>query len=128
VFFGLFSTVEVSVISGVLDLWETDIFLAVVVGLFAVIMPYAKTLLLAAIQFGFLGGASWLRVVEITGKLSMVDVFLVALFIMLVKGIGIGHAEPKWGFYLFTTLVLSSIIIAYLSRRYAASSMVGANG
>jgi uncharacterized paraquat-inducible protein A len=51
------------------------------------------------------------------GKLAMADVFLIALYITLSKGIGVGRIETAWGLYLFTGCVLASIAIGYLTEK-----------
>lgn len=115
-----FSGSEISIFSGIADLWESDAFLAVIVALFAVVAPYLKTILLSAIQVGLVPEERWIGVSELAGKLSMADVFLIALYIVVVKGVGIGDVETAWGLYLFTSLVLASLALAILSRREAA--------
>lgn len=39
----------------------------------------------------------------------MADVFLIALYILLAKGVGVGYVEPAWGLWLFTACVGVSI-------------------
>ena len=112
-----FSGSELSIASGIVDLWATDIFLAAIVAAFAVVAPYFKTILLAAIHMRLVGGPRWIGVLVIAGKLSMADVFLLALYIVLVKGVGIGHVETGWGLYLFTICVLGSVALAMATER-----------
>ncbi len=47
----------------------------------------------------------------------MADVFLVALYIVIVKGVGIGHVSTAWGLWLFTGCVLASIWVGWATRR-----------
>lgn len=47
----------------------------------------------------------------------MADIFLIAIYITLAKGIGLGHVEPAWGLYLFTGCILLSLIVGILSRK-----------
>jgi uncharacterized paraquat-inducible protein A len=47
----------------------------------------------------------------------MADVFLIALYIVVVKGVGVGHVETAWGLYFFTALVLVSMGIAHVTKR-----------
>jgi len=54
------------------------------------------------------------------GKLSMADVFLIALYIVIVKGVGIGHVTPAWGLWLFTACVFTSIWVAWATGRGGA--------
>ena len=106
-----FRGTELTIFSGIADLWETDVFLAIIVSLFAVVMPYFKTILLALIQFDLVSGRHWRATLEIAGKLSMADVFLLAMYVVVVKGIGVGHVNIAWGLYLFSALVLTSLAI-----------------
>ena len=108
-----FSGAELTIFNGIRDLWATDVFLAVIVALFAVVAPYLKTILLIAIQTGRVRGPVWIKVASLSGKLSMADVFLLALYIVLIKGVGVGHVETAWGLYLFTGLVLVSLFLAF---------------
>lgn len=112
-----FSGNELTIFGGIADLMETDLFLAGIVALFAVVAPYLKLILLAAIQYGLVGGPRWIAIVNVAGKLSMADIFLIALYIVVIKGVGIGHVETAWGLYLFTFCVLASIAVAYATGR-----------
>ena len=105
----LFGLSEISVLSGIASLWSTDIVLAVVVALFAMVAPMAKSLAIALADFGIIRGAP--RWVTLLGRLAMADVFLIALYITLAKGIGIGRVETGWGLYLFTTLVIVQLLL-----------------
>lgn len=108
----LFGLSEISVISGLQSLWRSDVVLALVVTVFALFAPYLKTIGLALIHFGLLR-RKVLPALDILGKLAMADVFLVALYITLIKGIGLGRIEVAWGLYLFTACILASILIAW---------------
>jgi uncharacterized paraquat-inducible protein A len=115
-FLPFFSGTEITVLGGVRDLWQSDAALAALVAAFAIVIPYGKTLCLAAIHYGYLGPRA-LPLIEIIGKLSMADVFLVALYIVLVKGVGIGHVVSAWGLWLFTGCVLASIWVGFETKR-----------
>ncbi len=115
-FLPFFSGNEITVLGGVADLWISDASLAALVALFAIVIPYGKTHSLAPIHFGWLGSRA-LPLIEIVGKLTMADVFLIALYIVLVKGVGIGHVTSAWGLWLFTGCVLTSIWIGFETKR-----------
>ncbi|MFT6025077.1 MAG: paraquat-inducible protein A [Ascidiaceihabitans sp.] len=117
----LFGLSEISVISGLQSLWGTDVFLALVVTVFALFAPYIKTIGLA-LQHWDLLSARELPVLHVLGKLAMADVFLIALYITLTKGIGIGRIEVAWGLYLFTFCILASLAISFLSERATKQS------
>ncbi len=103
-----FKLSEISVLSGLVALVEEDIFLAVIVTLFALVAPYAKTIGLALIHFDR-APAALLKPIAVLGKLAMADIFLIALYIVIAKGVGVGRLEVGWGLYLFTACVLASL-------------------
>lgn len=111
-FLPIFGLDEISVITGLQSLWDSDAGLALIVTFFAVLAPLLKTLGLALIQFGLLS-RSVLPVLHVLGKLALADIFLIALYIVLVKGIGLATVEVAWGLYLFTACVLLSLFIAW---------------
>lgn len=112
----LFGLSEISVISGLQALWETDVALALLVTFFAIFAPYLKTIGVALIHFD-LASPRLLPALHILGKLAMADMFLIALYIVVVKGIGLATVETAWGLYLFTGCILASLAIPILSAR-----------
>ena len=112
----LFGLSEISVISGLQALWDSDVFLALLVTTFALFAPYLKTIGLGLLHFDLLS-PKLLPTLNWMGKLAMADVFLIALYIVVVKGIGVGKVETAWGLYLFTACILASILISALSAR-----------
>jgi len=111
-----FDLESLSVVSSLGSLWESDIFLASLVAFFALIAPMLKITLLAFIHLGLLG-SNVLPALGILGKLAMADVFLIALYIILAKGVGVGTVETGWGLYLFTFCVLLSLTVTELTKR-----------
>lgn len=116
----LFGLSEISVITGLQSLWGSDVILALLVTVFALFAPYTKTIGLALIHFGLLR-RKVLPVLQILGKLAMADIFLIALYITISKGIGVGRIETAWGLYLFTFCVLASIAIGQLTEKRAVT-------
>jgi len=112
----LFGLSEISVMTGLQSLWASDIFLALLVTIFALFAPYLKTIGLALIHFNLLS-TRLEKVLEVLGKLSMADVFLIALYITVTKGIGVGRIEVAWGLYLFTFCILSSLFISWKTQQ-----------
>ena len=110
----IFGLSEISVASGLLSLYESDLLLATVVLLFALVAPMAKTIGLALIHFNVTSTAP-LNTLQWLGKLAMADVFLVALYIVIVKGVGLATVETAWGLYLFTFCILASLLISHLT-------------
>ncbi|MEX2520769.1 MAG: paraquat-inducible protein A [Paracoccaceae bacterium] len=111
-----FSGSELTILGGVRDLWSSDPILAVIVALFAIVAPYLKALALAAIHFGVISGRRWLGLLEQLARFAMADVFLLALYIIAVKGVGVGYISTAWGLWFFTGLVIASLAIAGLTR------------
>jgi paraquat-inducible protein A len=116
----LFSLSEISVVTGLQSLWRTDIPLALIVSFLAIFAPYLKTIGVALVQWHLLDARS-LGVLHVLGKLAMADVFLIALYVTLYKGIGMGRIEVAWGTYLFTACILASIVIGMLVARQGLS-------
>jgi uncharacterized paraquat-inducible protein A len=113
----LFGLSEISVLTGLQALWGTDILLALIVTVFALVAPYMKTIGLALVQFRLLSRRA-LPTLSLMGKLAMADVFLIALYITVVKGIGVGRIETAWGLYLFTACILTSLVISLVETRH----------
>jgi len=114
----LFGLDEISIITGLQSLWATDVVLALVVTVMAVFAPWAKTLGLALLHFGLLSPRV-LPALHLLGRLAMADIFLVAIYIVVVKGVGLATIETAWGLYLFTACVLASLAIAQFSEKRA---------
>ena len=112
----LFGLDEISVVTGLQSLWQTDIILALIVTSFAIFAPWLKTLGLALIHFN-LASPKLLPALHIMGKLAMADIFLIALYIVLVKGIGLATVETAWGLYFFTALILASLAVSILTAK-----------
>lgn len=115
-FMPLFGLDEISVLTGLQSLWESDIPLALIVTSFALFAPYLKTLGLALVHFG-LASPRIYPALHLLGKLAMADMFLIALYIVVVKGVGYATVEVAWGLYLFTACILASLAISILSAK-----------
>ena len=112
----IFGMDEISVMSGLQSLWQTDAALGLLVTFFAIFAPFAKTFGLALIHFGLLSPKT-LPALHYLGRLAMADVFLIALYIVIVKGAGSVTLETGWGLYLFTACILASLAISFLTER-----------
>lgn len=107
---------EVSVVTGVQALWRSDVLLALVVTLFAMVAPYCKTVALALMHFGLMP-SRLAPVLHVLGKLAMADIFLISLYIVLAKGMTLTRIETAWGLYLFTACVMASLAISMAAGR-----------
>jgi len=117
----LFGLTEISVLTGLGALWETDLFLALIVAVFALVAPLAKTLGLALIHFDRLS-ARLAPTMAFLGKLAMADIFLIALYVTAIKGVGVGRIEIAWGLYLFTACILTSLWVSWKTTQSPVSS------
>ncbi|MCZ8152126.1 MAG: paraquat-inducible protein A, partial [Rhodobacteraceae bacterium] len=111
----LFGLSEISVVSGLQSLWATDPALALLVSFLALFAPYAKVVGLALIDFGLLSRRA-LPILRLMGRLAMADIFLIALYIVLAKGAGLGTIETAWGLWLFTACVALSLLLSHRHR------------
>ena len=111
----IFGLDEISVVTGLQSLWSSDVALALLVTFMAVFAPMLKTLGLALMDFGLLSPRVQ-PILLVLGKIAMADDFLIALYIVIVKGIGLATVEVAWGLYLFTGCILLSLALSILHR------------
>ena len=114
----IFGLEEISVLSGLAALWEKDIPLALLVAFFAIVAPWLKLLGLIALQSGR-APARLARPLTALGRLAMADIFLIALYIVIAKGVGVGRLETGWGLYLLSFCILASLALSHLPPRKA---------
>lgn len=105
----IFGLSEISVLSGLQSLWSVDAPLALVVTTCAIFAPLLKVLGRALRDFDLLDPRAE-PALAILGKLAMADIFLIALYVVIVKRVGLATVEVAWGTYLFTALTLISIL------------------
>lgn len=110
-----FGLSEVTILSGLWALREDAPVLAALVATLALVAPMTKTVALAAVHLGRLGPGA-LPVLAVLGKLAMADVFLVALYVVIARGVGVGRIEVAWGLWLFTACVLLSFACALVTE------------
>jgi uncharacterized paraquat-inducible protein A len=112
----IFGLSEISVITGLQSLWGSDVVLALLVTFFAIFAPYLKTIGQALVQWHLLD-ARVQPVLHVLGKLAMADIFLIALYITLAKGIGLATIETAWGLYMFSACILASILLGLFTGK-----------
>lgn len=119
-----------SVWTGIVDLWGMNEYgLAAVLFFFSIVFPMVKLIALAVIWFVKLpegkrmGLLHWLGIL---GKWSMLDVFIVAILIVLVKLGPFVKVEPRVGVYVFAAAIVASMLVTMyidaLARRALRSS------
>ena len=95
------------------DLFYADKFLFVVVFVFGMLIPACKMVMSVLCWYHF-DISFYDRHSEILfylGKLSMLDVMLLAIFIVAFKGIGFGVMEIRYGLYAYVLLILGSFFL-----------------
>lgn len=111
----IFGLSEISVITGLQSLWGSDVFLALTVTFFAIFAPYLKTIGLALVQWNLLDPRAR-PVLHVLGKLAMADIFLIALYITVAKGVSYATIEVAWGLYMFTACILASLVLGLMAK------------
>ena len=104
-----------SVIGGVTELFnERKLFLFFVITVFSVLLPLLKLGVLAQILFRHHKTdklTTYLQWMHLYGKWSMLDVFVVAVLVVVVKLGFIASVEMRYGLYAFAAAVLLTMII-----------------
>lgn len=122
----LFLSREISILQGVAELWsEDEAFLAVVIGAFSVLLPAVKLALALYLWFHVEAGSATLRhalgLLELAGRWSMLDVFVVALLVVSIRTSLIDDVTVHPGVYVFTAAIVLSLVVvqrmAVLARR-----------
>ncbi|MCD9146474.1 paraquat-inducible protein A [Pseudophaeobacter flagellatus] len=111
----IFGLSEISVITGLQSLWGSDVFLALTVTFFAIFAPYLKTIGQALVQWNLLDPRAR-PVLHVLGKLAMADIFLIALYITVAKGVSYATIEVAWGLYMFTACILASLVLGLMAK------------
>ena len=64
--------------------------------------------------------------VQTLAKMSMLDIMLLAVLIVAIKGIGVGSVEIKPALYVYILLIVSSFFISLLLERSIERFQLGA--
>jgi len=127
----LFLSREISILQGVGELWsEGEGFLAIVIGGFSILLPAVKLALALYLWFHAEAGSRRLRhalgLLELAGRWSMLDVFVVALLVVAIRTSLIDDVTVHPGVYVFTGAIVLSLVVvqrmAVLARRAVARS------
>jgi uncharacterized paraquat-inducible protein A len=103
------------------DLFYADKFLFVVVFVFGMVVPVCKMLcaVLCWYRFDRAVAQRCLPALSLLSKLSMLDVMLLAVFIVAFKGLGVGVVSIRYGLYAYVVLVLCSLFLTLLMESEA---------
>ena len=119
----IFFTDTYSIWAGIAELWKGEHYLlAALVFLFSMIFPVVKLLGLAWIWVAPMAAARRDRAADWIGQLgkwSMVDVFVVAILVVLIKAQDLADAEAGIGIYLFAAAIVLSMIASVTVERLA---------
>ena len=119
----IFFTDTYSIWAGIMELWKADLyFIAGLIFFFSMIFPMAKLLGLMGIWFVPLEQqvrSRYLDWLELLGRWSMLDVFVVATLIVLLKSKAVVDANAAIGIYLFAGAVLLSMLMSNVMSRMA---------
>jgi paraquat-inducible protein A len=99
--------------------------LAGIIFVFSMVFPVAKLATLLVLWFASMspqGRSRWLQVLELLGRWSMLDVYVVAILIVLAKASGVAKAQPQAGLYLFAGAIAGSMLITMYIGRLAGKA------
>ncbi len=110
---------DISLWQAAVDLYRIDKFLFAVVVLMGIVAPAIKMLAMTfAWYFADLARAPrYLKWLVLLGRLSMLDVMLLAILIVAIKGIGIGTVVIKPGFYFYVVLVIGFLSLSLIMEK-----------
>ena len=104
---------------------EGNWMLAILVFSFSIIFPVAKLSVywIAAIDSPDDGAFKRvMKVASMLGKFSMVDVFVITLLVVAIKGLpGNTQVQIQWGFWCFCAAILLSLVVPFALKRYSKS-------
>lgn len=116
-----------SILGGIMDLSANgNTWIAVLISVFSIVFPFLKIVLLSW---------AWLTkkqrqfrrivaLVGIVGKWSMLDVFVVALLVVLVKVGDLVTVEVRWGLFSFCISVLLGLCASWLTSRVFSETRI----
>ena len=110
-----------SIWGGIESLWEDGNFiLAPTVFLFSMVFPIGKLVALTLLLAGTVREGNrvhWLRWLHLLGKWSMLDVFIVGVFVAAVQLGFVADASSRWGIHVFAlSIVMSMGCTWYVAR------------
>ncbi len=119
-----------SVWGGILNLWDQqERALAVIIFFFSIVFPIVKLLALTIIWLMKLSDTRRKRLLhwlDVLGKWSMLDVFVVAILMVLVKLGPLAKVEARSGVYFFAGAIIASMLTTMLVDRAANRTHVTA--
>lgn len=115
---------DYSIVAGIRGMWAAGQYgLAALIFFFSVLFPYAKLGALGVLWYGRFSPVRRGRLLEwlkVLGKWSMLDVFVVAVIVVITKSGGPLDAEPRVGIYVFGAAVVWSLVLSMYVDRVAS--------
>lgn len=110
----LFFRHEVTIVVAIVTLFETDLFLCIVVVLFSMVAPVIKNAALIYVWYRVPNthALRWVGRLTLLGKLSMAEIFLIALAIVGIKGVSLQQVYVSYGLYYFSAVILASLVLS----------------
>lgn len=105
---------EIVLVQAAYDLYQTDLLLFMVVFFFGIVAPSIK-LIASGCAWYFLDvrrATKFHKLIILLGKLSMLDIMLIAIFVVAIRGVGIGSVDILPGLYFYVVLVVNSFFVS----------------
>lgn len=111
--FWFFTQTNITLTHAINELFKIDKFLFTVVVVFGVVFPFLKAIMsvLCCYYFDIRSIERYLVPLSYIAKLSMLDVMLLAFFVVAFKGVGIGTVQVKYGLYVYASLITASLFL-----------------
>ncbi|MDX1563998.1 MAG: paraquat-inducible protein A [Phycisphaeraceae bacterium] len=116
---------DYSLLRSIRSMWDSKHYvLAVIIFTFSIVFPFAKLGALLLIWFKSITpenrqkSLSWLGIL---GKWSMLDVFVIAILIVLTQSKGFVEATAEIGVYVFAAAILMSLVLSLWIEHVARS-------
>ena len=119
---------QVTLLGAVATLAEADLLLCAIVVLFGMVFPLAKlsALLYAWFALPRTRAHSWIGVIGKVSKFSMLDVLLIAIGIVGLKGVGMGKVKVEYGLYVYAGIVIVALVLSWWMQMLAGKVGAGA--
>jgi len=115
---------DYSILDGIVGMWNDRQFgLATLIFFFSIVFPYLKLGVLTWIWFAPMtdtGRQTALTWLSHLGKWSMLDVFVVAVLVVIAKAGSLLNADPRVGVWVFGGAILTSMGLTVYIKRLAS--------
>lgn len=114
---------EYTLFTSIKGMWEAEHYaLAGIIFFFSIVFPFAKVLALVAAWYVRMPAEKRDRMLHwlgMLGKWSMLDVFVIAILIVLTQSKGVVDARAQSGLYVFSLAILLSMVTSIRVERLA---------